>query len=159
MPPWISKKKACQDNADKHRVVVHLSVIHATLPRINRFLTNLQTGLVGTRINGNEYELSQSKGDSSSGNKALRFSSFQQKKDEKPLHLAPSDGLISTTIYADRADDMDNDSRNRTVGSRQDHDEAKHGVWRHYDVTVKVEGVNKETVSQVPSGGTGSASA
>lgn len=45
---WAALSRAILD-----QVVVHASIIHATLPRIHSFLANLQTGLLATRVTSN----------------------------------------------------------------------------------------------------------
>ena len=46
-----------REGAYGESVVTHLSVITATVPRVNGFLSDLRTGQIGTQITGQHYEL------------------------------------------------------------------------------------------------------
>ncbi|KAF2185563.1 hypothetical protein K469DRAFT_632088, partial [Zopfia rhizophila CBS 207.26] len=54
---WVQLPWAILD-----QVVVHLSINHATLPRVHGFLSNLQTGLLVTRLTATEVPNTNSKG-------------------------------------------------------------------------------------------------
>lgn len=76
------------------RIMMNLSVITAGLPSLHRFLSDLQTGLMGTQIL-EQHELSTSRQDYKFSNKSGRSATY-------PVGIGSKSGaMISNKIFSD----------------------------------------------------------
>jgi hypothetical protein len=96
-------------------VVVHLSVFHATLPRINSFIVDFSTGQIDLRVADRDIELMELKSPQQSKNNSQiqnsQISSFKGKgkaaksRDQWPAERTSSEEL-RTTCYTKRESDL-----------------------------------------------------
>ncbi|KAJ9635943.1 hypothetical protein H2201_000058 [Coniosporium apollinis] len=160
---WASLDLAIWD-----KVVIHFSVISATIPRTNSFWISLQTGKTGTYVTQEEYELSDSRGGSTgmftersgSARPKSNIQSNLRSQDNSPLPLVPqAESKVSTRVYATNSESTYDDFRNQAVmGADEDEDSSQsslkqrghYGVWR--DVGFSVQGEDADTRSRSSTG-------
>jgi hypothetical protein len=126
------------------QAVINLSVICATLPRTNRFLTSLQSGRATIHLT--EFELDTSRNASQAPN-----------PEEPPLKLTPSlDNQLSTSVSSGRKKkkrSIEDWKMYVTMESSQDDETStsslfnQGGVVLRHDLTQQVEIVRKKPVT------------
>ncbi|KAF2095137.1 hypothetical protein NA57DRAFT_79622 [Rhizodiscina lignyota] len=86
---WSALPRAIID-----QVVVHTSIIHATLPRIHSFLANLQTGMLSTRITTTNIPLTSSKNMSNKPRFTTNINAIDRTKRGTKLSLSSITGKM-----------------------------------------------------------------
>lgn len=118
-------------------VVVHLSVITSTLPRINSFIADVQTGQIGLRITSRDIELmdkSRSGQLSNSGNNSQNQS--KQMTGDKHISLRPDRRAQNTQanqIYSktrEHSDDISPDHARDGIETSSQSSLNRNAVWQ-----------------------------